>query len=138
MKLKIFNCQFPIPWTLRVSGMGCYTWKCEKIPNHCTLIPRCSTALQIHYMDKILSYTYELVKNFESHFRSISLIKKELWYSVTGEILLWHALGSLYQYPNLLFSIFKKVWNWRLLEFIDCKPSGSISHKIQQKVRVKI
>ncbi len=30
MKLKIFFCQFPNPWALRVSGMGCYTSKCEK------------------------------------------------------------------------------------------------------------
>jgi hypothetical protein len=32
MKLKFFFCQFPNPWTLRVSGMGCYTSKCEKKP----------------------------------------------------------------------------------------------------------
>ncbi len=38
MKLKIFFCQFPNPWALRVSGMGCYTSKCEKSQNHCTLI----------------------------------------------------------------------------------------------------
>jgi hypothetical protein len=31
MKLKIFFCQFPNPWTLRVSGMGGYTSKCEKV-----------------------------------------------------------------------------------------------------------
>jgi hypothetical protein len=30
MKLKFFFCQFPNPWTLRVSGMGGYTSKCEK------------------------------------------------------------------------------------------------------------
>jgi hypothetical protein len=30
MKLKKFFCQFPNPWTLRVSGMGGYTSKCEK------------------------------------------------------------------------------------------------------------
>ena len=30
MKLKIFFCQFTNPWTLRVSGMGGYTSKCEK------------------------------------------------------------------------------------------------------------
>ncbi len=30
MKLNIFFCQFPNPWTLRVSGMGGYTSKCEK------------------------------------------------------------------------------------------------------------
>jgi hypothetical protein len=30
MKLKIFFCQFPNPWTLRVSGMGGYTSNCEK------------------------------------------------------------------------------------------------------------
>ena len=30
MKLKNFFCQFPNPWTLRVSGMGGYASKCEK------------------------------------------------------------------------------------------------------------
>jgi hypothetical protein len=38
MKLKIFFCQFPNPWALRVSGMGGYTSKCEKSKNHCTLV----------------------------------------------------------------------------------------------------
>jgi hypothetical protein len=32
--LKIFFCQFPNPWALRVSGMGGYTSKCEKSKNH--------------------------------------------------------------------------------------------------------
>ncbi len=32
MKLKDFFCQFPNPWTPRVSRMGCYTSKCEKNP----------------------------------------------------------------------------------------------------------
>ncbi len=40
MKLKIFFCQFPNPWTFRVSGMGGYTSKCEKSQNHCTLMRR--------------------------------------------------------------------------------------------------
>jgi hypothetical protein len=39
MKLKNFFGQFPNPWTLGVSGMGCYTSKCEKSQNHCTLLP---------------------------------------------------------------------------------------------------
>ncbi len=38
MKLKKFFCQFPNPWTLRVSGMGGYTSKCEKSQNNCTLL----------------------------------------------------------------------------------------------------
>jgi hypothetical protein len=38
LKLKIFFCQFPNPWALRVSGMGGYTSKCEKSQNHCTLL----------------------------------------------------------------------------------------------------
>jgi hypothetical protein len=29
-EVEIFFCQFPNPWTLRVSGMGGYTSKCEK------------------------------------------------------------------------------------------------------------
>jgi hypothetical protein len=30
-EVENFFCQFPNPWTLRVSGMGCYTSKCEKV-----------------------------------------------------------------------------------------------------------
>jgi hypothetical protein len=37
-EVEIFFCQFPNPWVLRVSGMGCYTSKCEKSQNHCTLL----------------------------------------------------------------------------------------------------
>jgi hypothetical protein len=37
MKLNFF-CQFPNPWALGLAGMGCYTSKCEKIQNHCTLL----------------------------------------------------------------------------------------------------
>jgi hypothetical protein len=40
--LKKFFCQFPNPWTLRVSGMGGYTSKCEKkskSPPYCP-VPR--------------------------------------------------------------------------------------------------
>ncbi len=29
-EVEKFFCQFPNPWTLRVSGMGGYTSKCEK------------------------------------------------------------------------------------------------------------
>ncbi len=29
-EVENFFCQFPNPWTLRVSGTGCYTSKCEK------------------------------------------------------------------------------------------------------------
>jgi hypothetical protein len=38
MKLKIFFCQFPIPWALRVSGMDGYTQNVKKSQNHCTLV----------------------------------------------------------------------------------------------------
>jgi hypothetical protein len=37
-EVENFFCQFPNPWALRVSGMGCYTSKCEKSQNHCTLM----------------------------------------------------------------------------------------------------
>jgi hypothetical protein len=39
MKLKIFFfANFQILGPLWVSGMGCYTSKCEKSQNHCTLL----------------------------------------------------------------------------------------------------
>jgi hypothetical protein len=37
-EVEIFFCQFPNPWTLRVSGMSCNTSKCEKSQNHCSLL----------------------------------------------------------------------------------------------------
>ncbi len=37
-EVENFFCQFPNPWTLRVSGMGGYTSNCEKSQNHCTLM----------------------------------------------------------------------------------------------------
>ncbi len=37
---EVFFCQFSNPCTLRVSGMGGYTSKCEKSQNHCTLLYR--------------------------------------------------------------------------------------------------
>jgi hypothetical protein len=37
-EVENFFCQFPNPWTLRVSGMGGYTSKCEKSQNYCTLL----------------------------------------------------------------------------------------------------
>ncbi len=46
MKLKIFLCQFPNPWALRMSGMCCYTSKCEKSQNHCTLVCSCTQELK--------------------------------------------------------------------------------------------
>jgi hypothetical protein len=36
-EVENFFFQFPNPWTLRVSGMGGFTSKCEKSQNHCTL-----------------------------------------------------------------------------------------------------
>jgi hypothetical protein len=37
-EVEIYFCQFPNPRALRVSGMGCYTSKCEKSQNDCTLL----------------------------------------------------------------------------------------------------
>jgi hypothetical protein len=46
-EVENFFCQFPNPWTLRVSGMGGYTSKCEKSPNHCTLVVSFSVTVEI-------------------------------------------------------------------------------------------
>jgi hypothetical protein len=39
-EVENFFCQFPNPWPLRVSGMGCYASKCnlKTKQNHCTLL----------------------------------------------------------------------------------------------------
>ncbi len=59
-EVEIF-CQFPNPWTLRVSGMGSYTSKCEKKskslhPNEQYIICICTTtvALDFKIVDKNL------------------------------------------------------------------------------------
>jgi hypothetical protein len=31
-------CLFPNTWVLRMSRMGCYAQKCEKMQNYCTLL----------------------------------------------------------------------------------------------------
>ena len=45
MKLKNFFCQFPNPWTLRVSGMGGYASKCEKKSK--SLHPNAHVSMQV-------------------------------------------------------------------------------------------
>jgi hypothetical protein len=47
LEVEIFVCQFPNPWTLRVSGMGFYTSKCEKSQNHCTLLDMQCTYMNV-------------------------------------------------------------------------------------------
>jgi hypothetical protein len=47
MELKIFFCQFPNPWALRVSGMGGYTSKCEKKSKSLHPIAHCINILFI-------------------------------------------------------------------------------------------
>ncbi len=53
-EVENFFCQFPNPWTVRVSGMDCYTSKCEKSQNHCTLIHSIMRYLFIYFF---VSYT---------------------------------------------------------------------------------
>jgi hypothetical protein len=62
MKLKIFFCQFPNPWALRVSGIGGYTSKCEKSQNHCTLLSMAALhSLFYHSCLRHLFYLFTLV-----------------------------------------------------------------------------
>ncbi len=49
-----FFCQFPNPWTLRVSGMGCYTSKCKKSQNQCTLLTIHFNNISIHLVRQFL------------------------------------------------------------------------------------
>ncbi len=73
MKLKNFFCQFPNPWTIRVSGMGGYTSKCEKSQNHCTLINMSDNWNKEAYMvSKQLSQ--RAFSGFYSNFVSLILI----------------------------------------------------------------
>jgi hypothetical protein len=62
-EVENFFCQFPNPWALRVSGMGCNTSKCEKSQNHCTLIAsRLASAVRL----KELSYEMDF-KNVDEN-----------------------------------------------------------------------
>ena len=65
-EVEIFFCQFPNPWTLRVSGMGCYTSKCEKSQNHCTLM-----------RSPLVIYIYD----FATAPFWISLYVRKIWFS---------------------------------------------------------
>ncbi len=88
MKLNIFFCQFPNPWTLRVSGMGCYTSKCEKSQNHCTLTP---IHRPVHWYHSRADIIW-LVPPFKARTRSSS----PLW---DGEVMMFF---TLYKYWPVL------------------------------------
>ncbi len=60
MKLKIFFCQFPNPWALRVSGMGGYTSKCEKKSK--SLHPNGYTLFTVKYL-KRKSHPLKILKH---------------------------------------------------------------------------
>ncbi len=69
MKLKIFFCQFPNPWTLRVSGIGGYTSKCEKKskslhPNvqHCSCNVHPGSQRTTHYAYSIHAISFNTSK----------------------------------------------------------------------------
>jgi hypothetical protein len=51
-EVENFFCQFPNPWAHRVSGMGCYTSKCEKKskslhPTQCSIITPSDTPFNL-------------------------------------------------------------------------------------------
>ncbi len=57
-----FFCYFPNPWTLRVSGMGGYTSKCEKSRNHCTLMNTVQYKAGSLKMNTALEYSTRVVQ----------------------------------------------------------------------------
>jgi hypothetical protein len=63
MKLK----NFPNPWTLRVSGMGGYTSKCEKSQNHCTLLASVKLTTNFSGVLFDLNITKSWLKNLASY-----------------------------------------------------------------------
>ncbi len=65
MKLKNFFCQFPNPWTLRVSGMGGYTSKCEKKSK--SLHPNGQTHTKMHLVGRIKG-NYGMHRQFAQQF----------------------------------------------------------------------
>ena len=119
MKLKFFFCQFPNPWTLRVSGMGGYTSKCEKSQNHCTLMYSIYTALHariftlyilVHVLKiPYIKHTEKMVKicqtwlpklNFETRpkkniFRFLPKISAGHWWSWKNCFANFQILGPL-------------------------------------------
>jgi hypothetical protein len=110
MKLKIFFCQFPNAWALRVSGMGGYTSKCEKSQNHCTLLLRPRTF--VHYSFSMISsrpeglpksprprlFKPEWASNIRRQF--LVLEKKHFYTWCAGLIV--HALLTIYRVPQCM------------------------------------
>jgi hypothetical protein len=110
MKLKIFFCQFPNPWTHRVSGMGGYTSKCEKSQNHCTLL--CSVICTV--------YTLHMLRDCPIFWISLEITNSVVfkWFSIgpvtDGLYCVWYHLGlETFQDPTKIF----KVW----LLFVDLR-----------------
>jgi hypothetical protein len=62
MKFKNFFCQFPNPWTLRVSGMGGYTSNCEKKSKSLDPIVQC-TRTQGYSICRLVIRTIHIVGN---------------------------------------------------------------------------
>ncbi len=97
MKLKIFFCQFPNPWTLRVSGMGGYTSKCEKKSKSLHPIVQQNSG-------RLMTVPCNRVKN-SSFFIIVSKIKKSLIPVSLWRYIITHKVLSREKAPTLLGNI---------------------------------
>ncbi len=105
MKLKNFFCQFPNPWTLRVSGMGGYTSKCEKKSKslhpsaHCQLIKRRHYNKQISSRYLLLVKTWEKRENCETQEQVKKRMHKKISAGFLKPIVLrwteYHLIGNI-------------------------------------------
>jgi hypothetical protein len=99
MKLKNFFCQFPNPWTLRVSGMGGYTSNCEKKSKSLHPIAQSymTNGLLIQYMGNYLRISSYIRKPFLIYYFAttpfwISLYMRKIWFSFFQCSLTYYAL----------------------------------------------
>ncbi len=140
MKFKNFFCHFPNPWTLRVSGMGSYTSKCEKKskslhPNaHDWSIHRKIPGFHSLNIHKILRTAIKLVLIFlyccwagsdSNSFTSAggrldSTVKQLFWHKVQltailvqGTATLLQGTATLLQGTAILVQGIQLFWNYR-------------------------
>ncbi len=104
MKLKILFCQFPNPSALRVSEMGCYTSKCEKSQNHCTLLPLTSGSMASAWERIVSSSSTSSLYIQLSFFNFLWKFKKETIPSIVlGKLYIWWDL--LLDFKHLIATV---------------------------------
>jgi hypothetical protein len=101
MKLKIFFCQFPNPWDLRVSGMGGYTSKCEKKSKSLHPSTHATSSTQRYQSQTVIVLLLTIILHTEGNFKNLLVLKCTR---------MLRAYGS--SHSTLLLYLFVLWWNF--------------------------